>query len=46
MDMIHSSYSMVSNEIGLKSSVRDMGNWVISGINASRNRQVATMLIV
>ena len=33
MGMIGSSYSMVSSGIGLKSSVMDVGNWVISGMN-------------
>ena len=46
MGMIGSSYSVVSNKIGLKSSVMDVGNWVISGKNAQRNRQADLTLIV
>ena len=39
MGMIDSSYSMASNEIGLKSSAMDVVNWVISSVNAQVNRQ-------
>ena len=46
MGMIGSSYSMVSRKIGLKSSVMDVGNWVISSMNAQGNRQVDPMLMV
>ena len=44
--MIASNHSMVRRKIGLKSSVIDVGNWVISGVNAQGNRQVDPMLIV
>ena len=44
--MIGFSHSMVSNEIGLKLSVMDMGNLVISGMNAQGNRQAEPMLMV
>ena len=46
MGMIGSSHSMVRRKIGLKSSVMDVGNWVISGVNAQGNRQVDPMLMV
>ena len=46
MGMIGSSYSMVRENVGLKSSVVDVGNFVISGMNAQRNRQADPMLIV
>ena len=44
--MIGSSYSMVSNKIGVKPSVMDMGNLVISGVNTQENRQVDPILMV
>ena len=44
--MIGSSQGMVSNKIGLKSSVMDMGNWDISGMIAQGNRQADPMLMV
>ena len=44
--MIGSSYSMVRRKIDLKSSVLDVGNWVISGVNAQGNGQADPMLIV
>ena len=44
--MIGSYHSIVRRKIGLKSSVMDVGNWVISGVNAQGNRQVDPMLIV
>ena len=44
--MIGSSYSMVREMIGIKSSVMDVGNWVISGVNTQGNRQANPMLIV
>ena len=44
--LIGSSHSMVSNEIVLKSSVIDVGNWVISSMNAQGNRQADPMLMV
>ena len=46
MGMIGSNHSMVRRKIGLKSSVMDVGNWVISGMNAQGNRQVDPMLMV
>ena len=46
MGMIGSSYSVVRGRIGLKSSVMDVGNWVISGMNTQGNRQVDPMLMV
>ena len=46
MGMIGSSYSMVSNEIVLKSSFMDIGNLVISSINGQRNRQADPILVV
>ena len=36
--MIGSSHSMVRDEISLKSSAIVVGNWVISSLNAHRNR--------
>ena len=45
IDMMGFSYSMVSNEIGPKSSVMDVGNWVISDRNPQRNRQANPMLM-
>ena len=44
--MIDSGYSMGRKKIGLKSSVIDVGNWVISGVHAQGNRQADPMLIV
>ena len=44
--MIGSSYSMGSNEIGLKSSFMDVGNLVISSMNTQGNRQADSMLMV
>ena len=44
--MIGCSHSIVNNEIGLKSSIEDIGNCVISRINAYRNRQTNPMLMV
>ena len=46
MGIIGSSHSMVGNEIGLKSSVIDVENLVISGVNAHGNRQADPMLLV
>ena len=46
MGMIDFSYSMVGNEIGLKSSIIDVGNWLISGVNSQGNRKVDPMLMV
>ena len=46
MGIIGSNHSMVRRKINLKSSVIDVGNWVISSINAQRNRQVDPMLKV
>ena len=46
MGMIGSSHSMVSNGIGLKSSVMDVGNLVTSSINVQGNRQADPMLVV
>ena len=46
MGMICSNNSMVRRKISLKSSVMDVGNWVISGVNAQENRQVDPMLMV
>ena len=46
MGMIGSSYSMVREKIGLKSSVMDMGNWVISSMNTQENGQEDPMLMV
>ena len=44
--MIGASYIMVSDNIGLKSSVMDAGNLVISGIKAQNNRQIDSLLVV
>ena len=44
--MIGSSHSIVSNKIGLKLSVSDVENLVISGINAKKNRQANPILMV
>ena len=44
--VIGSSHGMVSDEIGPKSSVVLVGNWVISGMNAQENRQADPMLMV
>ena len=44
--MIGSSHSMVRGRIGLKSSVMDVGNWVISGMNAQGNRQADPIFMV
>ena len=44
--MIGSSHSLVRKKTGLKSSVMDVGNWVISGVNAQGNTQADTMLMV
>ena len=46
MGMIGSSHSVVRGKIGLKLNVMDVGNWVISGMNAQGNRQVDPMLMV
>ena len=46
MGIIGSSHSVVSEKIGCKSSVIDVRNLVISGINAQRNRQTDPMLMV
>ena len=46
MEMIGSSQSVVKGRIGLKSNVMDVGNWVISGLNAQGNRQADPMLMV
>ena len=46
MRIIGSSYSVVKGKIGLKSSVMNVGNWVISGVNAQGNRQADPMLMV
>ena len=46
MGMIGSNNSVVRRKIGLKSSVMDVGNWVISGVNAQGNRQVDPILMV
>ena len=43
--MMVSGHSVVSDKIGLKSSVMDVGNWVISGVNAQGNRQADPMLM-
>ena len=44
--MIGSSYNMVIKKIVLKSSVIDVGNWVISGMNAQGNRQADPIIMV
>ena len=44
--MIGSNHSMVRRKIDLKPSVMDVGNWVISGVNAQGNRQADPMLMV
>ena len=44
--MIGSSYSMVNDEIDLKSSVMDVGNWAISGVNSQGNRLEDPMLMI
>ena len=46
MGTIGSSYSMVSDKISLKSSVMDVGSWVISGMNAQGDRQADLMLLL
>ena len=46
MGMIGSSYSMARGKIGLKLSVMDVGNWVISSMIAQGNRQADPMLMV
>ena len=46
MGMMGSNHSMVNEEIGLKSSVMDVGNWVISNMNAQKNKQANPMLMV
>ena len=46
MAMIGSSHSIVSNKIGLKSIVMDIGILVISSVNAQRNRQADPILMV
>ena len=46
MGMIGSSYNVVRGRISLKSSVMDVGNWVISGENAQENGQADPMLMV
>ena len=44
--MIGSSHSMVRKKISLRSSVMDLGNWVISGVNGQGNRQADPMPMV
>ena len=44
--MIGTSYSMISEKIGLKSNAMDVGNWVISTVNSQGNRQADPMLMV
>ena len=44
--MIGSSHSIVSDEIGLKSSVMNVEKWVISSMNAQRNRKADLILMV
>ena len=44
--MIGSNHSIVKRKIGLKSSIMDVGNWVISSVNEQGNRQVNPMLVV
>ena len=46
MGIIGSNYSMDSNEIGLKSGVMDVGNWVISEVNAQGYKQIDPMLMI
>ena len=46
MGIIGSSHSVVRRRIGLKLSVMDVGNWVISGVNAQGNRQADPMIMV
>ena len=46
MEIIGSSHSMVSNKIGLKSSIMDVGNLVASSMNAQGNRQTDPMLML
>ena len=46
MGIIGFSHSVVRGKIGLKSNVMDVGNWVISGVNAQGNRQADPMLMV
>ena len=46
MRMIGFSHSIVRRKIALKSSVIDVGNWVISGMNTQGNRQADPMLMV
>ena len=46
MGMIGSSHSIVRGRIGLKSSVMDVGNWAISGVNAQGDKQVDPMQMV
>ena len=44
--MTGSSHSMVSDKIGLKSNVLDVGISIFSSINAHRNRQADPILMV
>ena len=46
MGIIGSSHSIVSNEIDHKSSVMDVGNWVISGVNSQGSKQAYLILMV
>ena len=46
MGIIGFSHSMVRRRIGLKSSVMDVGNWVISSMNAQGNKQADPILMV
>ena len=46
MGIIASSHSMVREKIGLKTSVMDVGNWVISDVNSQGNRQADPMLML
>ena len=46
MGIIGSSNSTVSDKIDLKSSIIDVGNLVISGMNVQINRQADPMLLV
>ena len=44
--MIGSSHKVISDEISTKSSIIDVRNWVISGMNAQENKQADPMLVV
>ena len=46
MGMIGSSHSMACDKIGLESSGMDVGNLVISSMNAQRNRKADLILKV